>query len=152
MKVRLGALAVALVALFVACGTPDSGHIRVGASGTSSPSVPPPTITPGQQRHINEVSRGHGGTVGLKVEYAFTTRAAAEKLMTGSPSSDQIEVIAVVISGGKFFIPSGLEAMPPGSVLDFTLDPATDTVLDLGIVDTVPDLSPLGPTGSTTTG
>jgi hypothetical protein len=77
----------------------------------------------------------------------YTTRAAAERLTSGAVVDTDGPVYLVELRGN--FIDKSARigcgaAFPTGTEVDFTIDPHSQTVLDLGISNNSPDISSLG--------
>jgi hypothetical protein len=77
----------------------------------------------------------------------YTTRQAAEGLTSGAVVDTDVPVYLVELRGNfvdKYArLPPGA-AFPTGTEVDFTIDPRSQTVLDLGISNNSPDISSLG--------
>lgn len=83
------------------------------------------------------------------VAVASADHQVAEQIVSGDIVNDHVPVYVIEMTGGPFTangasVPPGQSA-PQGSVLTVTVDAQTFEGLDVGIVDTAPDLTLISP-------
>jgi hypothetical protein len=116
-----------------------------GSTGLADPNVRAKLRTMALQ-----VSMADGVSSPKTIEaVASPDRQAAEKIVSGDVVNDHVAVYVVEVTGGTFTdnaasTPPGAAA-PSGSVLTLTVDAQSFGVTDLGLADTAPDLTQIGP-------
>ena len=118
---------------------------RAGAAGRSQSS---PTAPAFLGPLAEPIATRDGDASPTSAEWIATTRQAAMSVDGGDTVDAGGTAVDFVVIQGSFiakmaFGPNG-DDVPTGSVLAFTVDPTSHTVLDLSLNDAVPDLSSLG--------